>query len=476
VNDVRSDNDHLPSHPQTRSELAVPIKLGERSLGVINVESLELGAFDKDDEHTLISLASYAAIAINNAQLYERTIRQAETLEGLYEAGKAITSTLAVDEVLIRIAEQALHIVGANPQEGCFSNIALCEGNKLKFIAASPAEMLNALNRVEIDLEKSPKKDIAGRAVLTAISQNVPDVNSNPDYLLTKENINSQLSVPLKIGEQIIGVLSIEHPKPAAFSDEDVMNVELLAAQAAVAIENAKQYRKMETTLVARTALAWTGMVSSTWQHAITRDTVTIRDQIELLHGDLANLSEDGTIKRRLEMVKRLANRILEKPITASLSAEEGAISIHLNALIRERANSLWTHDLYKPVKLDLKFMLEDSATVRASLEWVQRAMDILIDNAIDAMQGIPKPHLTISTRHFGNQAEILLRDNGHGIPVEMQERLFQKPIHKSQDEKGQGMGLLLAQTIIQTYGGEIRVKETGVRGTVMVISLPLED
>ena len=175
-------------------------------------------------------------------------------------------------------------------------------------------------------------------------------------------------------------------------------------------------------------------------------------------------------------MIERLSNRILEKPITAPLSAEEGAVSISLNKLIQERVNSLWTHDLYKPVKLDLKFMLEDSATVRASPEWVQRAIDILIDNAIDAMQGIPKPHLTISTRRLGNRAEVLLRDNGHGIPVEVQERLFQKPIHKSKGEKGQGMGLLFAQTIIQTYGGEIRVKETGVRGTVMVISLPLED
>ena len=478
VNDVGSDNDYLPSHPQTCSELAVPIKLGERAIGVINVESPELRAFSKSDEHTLISLASYAAIAINNAQLYERTRGQAEILGGLYEAGKAITSTLAVGEVLSRIAVQALNIGGAKLEEGCFSHIALCEGNKLKFIAASPTEMLDALNRVEIDLEASPKKGIAGRAVLTGLSQNVPDVKAAPDYIVSKENINSQLSVPLTIGERIIGVLSIEHPKPAEFGDEDVKNVESLAAQAAVAIQNAQQYEELKKTkglVGTRTALAWMGMVSSIWRHAITRDTVTIRDQIKLLRGDLTSLSESGIINKRLEMIDRLANRILEKPITAPLSAKEGAISISLNKLIRERVNSLWAHDLYKPVKLDLNFTLEDSATVRASPEWVQRALDILIDNAIDAMQGLPKPHLTISTCRLEDQAEVLIRDNGHGIPVEVQEHLFQEPIHKAQGEKGQGMGFLFAQAIVQTYGGEIRVKETGARGTVMVISLPLE-
>ena len=475
VDDVSSDNDYLPSHPQTRSELAVPIKLGERPLGVINVESLELRGFGKDDEQTLISLAGYAAIAINNAQLHKE---QAETLEGLYEAGKAITSTLAVDEVLSRIAEQALHIVGANPQEGCFSHIALREGNKLKFIAASSTEMLNALNRVEIDLETSPKKGIAGRAVLTALSRNVPDVKSDPDYIPAKENINSQLSVPLKIGERIIGVLSIEHPKPAAFNDEDVKNVELLAAQAAVAIENAQRYEVLEKTkevLAARTALAWTGMASSTWRHAIEKRAITIRDEIELLRRDLANISKSDMLGKRLDKIERLADKIREKPITPPLSAEEGVQSISINDLIRERTRQLWADEPYRYVSLKLELRTEDSETVRASPEWLRRALDILIDNAVDAMASSPERRLNISSKSKGNLVEISIADNGNGIPEDIRGILFRQPIKKLPGAKGLGMGLMFSQMIAQTYSGSIYCQETGSKGTTMVVSLPLE-
>jgi GAF domain-containing protein/ActR/RegA family two-component response regulator len=243
VDDVSRDTDYLPSHPQTRSELAVPIKRGEQVIGVINVESREPQVFNESDNHALESLAGYAAIAINTA-------KQTKTLKGLYEASKAITSSLALEEVLTRIAEHALNIVGANPQEGCFSHIALLDGNKLRFIAGFPLEILDDLrqNLGEIDLEKDARKGIVGRVVRERNSQNVAEVVGDPHWIPLREgiNIHSQLSAPLKIGERIIGVLSIEHPTPAAFSDEDVRNIELLAAQAAVAIENARLYNAAE--------------------------------------------------------------------------------------------------------------------------------------------------------------------------------------------------------------------------------------
>jgi len=146
VDDVSRDTDYLPSHPQTRSKLAVPIKRGEQVIGVINVESREPQVFSESDNHALESLAGYAAIAINTA-------KQAKTLKGLYEAGKAITSSLALEEVLTRIAEHALNIVGASPQEGCFSHIALLDGNKLRFIAGFPLEILDDLRQNHRRLE-----------------------------------------------------------------------------------------------------------------------------------------------------------------------------------------------------------------------------------------------------------------------------------------------------------------------------------
>ena len=176
------------------------------------------------------------------------------------------------------------------------------------------------------------------KQALTGFSQNIADINSDPNYIPTKENINSQLCVPLKIGERIIGVLSLEHPKLAAFTNEDVMNVELLASQAAVALQNAQRYEELIQTKAlvgSRTALAWMGMISSTWQHAISQRAGTISVEIEILRRELASKSKSEAIVKRLDEIELLeANKIREIPITAPLSTEEGVQSISVNTLV----------------------------------------------------------------------------------------------------------------------------------------------
>ncbi len=78
VDDVRSDPDYLPFHPETRSEMVVPIVFGYVTFGVISIQSTEFAAFDEEDEQTLVSLADQAAIAIQNAQAFGEAQAQAD--------------------------------------------------------------------------------------------------------------------------------------------------------------------------------------------------------------------------------------------------------------------------------------------------------------------------------------------------------------------------------------------------------------
>jgi signal transduction histidine kinase len=80
-----------------------------------------------------------------------------------------------------------------------------------------------------------------------------------------------------------------------------------------------------------------------------------------------------------------------------------------------------------------------------------------------------------IGSLQIDHKAEVIITDNGRGIPSEVQEKLFIEQIKKPQGTKGQGIGLLLAQMIVQTYGGQVFCRKTSPRGTTMVISLPLE-
>jgi signal transduction histidine kinase len=217
-------------------------------------------------------------------------------------------------------------------------------------------------------------------------------------------------------------------------------------------------------------------MLGSTWLHAVERTrSDDSRGQIQLLRSDVANKSKTDVVGKRLEKIERLANQILERPITPPLSAEEGVHSLPINDFLRERTRQLWVHEPYKSVSLKLNLGLDERATVRASPEWLRRALDILIDNAVEATAGLPERKIVIGSRQRGNDAEISITDNGHGIPSDVLERLFREPIKKPQGAKGQGIGLLLAQMIVQTYGGAISCRETGPTGTTMVISLPLE-
>jgi two-component system C4-dicarboxylate transport sensor histidine kinase DctB len=126
-------------------------------------------------------------------------------------------------------------------------------------------------------------------------------------------------------------------------------------------------------------------------------------------------------------------------------------------------------------VELQLELSLNDHATVRASPEWLRRALDILAENAVDALTDSALQQVTIATRQRDDQVEILVSDTGPGIPEEMLPRLFWEPIRWPKGVEGLGMGLLMAQAIVQAYGGEIGVGSTGPAGTEMFIRLPLE-
>ena len=102
------------------------------------------------------------------------------------------------------------------------------------------------------------------------------------------------------------------------------------------------------------------------------------------------------------------------------------------------------------------------------------RAFDILVDNAVEAVAGCECRQITVTTRPADEGAEIVVSDTGGGIPPQALSRLFERQVEKPEGAKGFGIGLLIAQAIIETYDGKIKVESTGPAGTTVVIWLPL--
>ncbi len=466
---------------RTQSLMLVPIIIGDEVIGSIGLDAVNsMRRFDEDEQWLAETIAHHAAIAIQNAQLYEERKRRANTLNSLYEAGKAVTSSLTLNEILNHIVRQALRLTTAESHPIHVSHLALVEDNRLRFVAASPAGFLEELHhRVgEIDLQSSRRIGIVGRVAQTAKPQNVRDVLQDPDYIALSGEPHSQLSVPIMIGTSVCGVISVEHWECQAFDREHEEALNHLAAQAAIAIQNARAYSELERTrgqIAARLSVAWIGMVSARWRHAVSNHATTIRDLVALTRLDLQSDARSDQLGQRLDRIEEVVQKIREQQITAPLQIEEAVGSLSVNQLLKERTRQLWMRPRYEVVDLQLELQATESVTVRADSDWLRRALDILIDNAVDAMVSSAVKQLTISTALEGNRLEIQTKDTGPGIVEDVQKRLFSSPIPKPKGAEGLGIGLLLADTIVQTFGGEIRVGRTGPTGTTMTVRLPVE-
>ncbi|MCK4858884.1 MAG: HAMP domain-containing histidine kinase, partial [candidate division Zixibacteria bacterium] len=232
-----------------------------------------------------------------------------------------------------------------------------------------------------------------------------------------------------------------------------------------------KELLEMHEQLAAKSALAWMGMAGSTWAHSVTTKAVVIKENAQALRSLVAVACSLEGMEEKLKRIEDQAEEIQGIPITVPLSTEEGVTLVGVNALLRERIPRV-CRQRAEDVQIEWCLSSPDVATVKISPEWLRRALDILVDNAIEAMIKCPVKVLTVSSEVKGGTVEISIADTGRGIPEQDRAKLFREPVPS---EKGTGMGLLLALTIVEAYGGDIRLETTGPLGTTMVISLPLE-
>lgn len=234
VDDVTDDPTYIAAVPNVRSELAVPLITKNRVIGVIDLEARKPGYFTEEHSRLLTLVASRMAAGIENAQLYTRTTRQARILLLLNEIARELSSILNLDELLGRIAELLRRLIDYQ----MFSILLLDpSGEKLQ-------------HRFSLRFHESIhlKDDIPlGRGLVGAAAESkqavlVADVSKDPRYVAANPETRSELAVPLIYKDKVIGVLDLEHTRRGFFTEEHKRTITTLAAQIAIAIENARLY------------------------------------------------------------------------------------------------------------------------------------------------------------------------------------------------------------------------------------------
>jgi sigma-B regulation protein RsbU (phosphoserine phosphatase) len=237
VNDVMKAPQYIEAIPKVRSELAVPLIIKNRVIGVIDIEAPQPGYFTEDHKRLLSLIASRIAIGIENARLYTRAARQAKTLAVLNEISRDLTSILNLDALLQRVGEAVTRLIDYQ----MFSVLLLdAGGTKLEHRFS-----LRFNETVQIKHDIPLGKGLVGYSALHKEPVLVADVSKDPRYINTNPETRSELCVPLIYKDKVVGVLDIEHTRRGYFTDDHVRTMTTLAAQVAIAIENARLYERV---------------------------------------------------------------------------------------------------------------------------------------------------------------------------------------------------------------------------------------
>ena len=237
INDVTQVRGYIPANESVRSELTVPLINKNRVIGVLDIESEERDFFRPEHLQLLTLTASRVGQAIQNARLYSRVTRQTQTLEVLNEISVELTSILDLDKLFERIGLLLRRLIDYQ-----MFSIMLIDERRQRLVTRYRWRFgQTALPGQWLPFDTG----LVGAAVREWRLINVPDVHKDPRYHLINPETRSEMVVPLFYKNRVIGVLDLEHVRPGFFHERHERTLTTLAAQIAIAIENARLYQQV---------------------------------------------------------------------------------------------------------------------------------------------------------------------------------------------------------------------------------------
>ena len=252
ANDVKKDERYRPSPlpPQdTNSELCVPLLYDNKVVGVLDIQSNEPNGFTQDDQLTFEAVADNIASAIHNADLYSSEQWRRQVADGLREVAGLISADVSVDDVLEAILSELDRNLPVD-----ISAIWLLEDDELYLAACHNCDE----NQLEATLYSSPEYY---EGMLKALYLDTPTIRKASDPIWVTgatagfNQDYSGLAVPLRVGEQHLGLITLAHSTPGRYGHEAQAMTTTFASYAAVAIENARLYDSAQEQAYASAAL-----------------------------------------------------------------------------------------------------------------------------------------------------------------------------------------------------------------------------
>ena len=393
-------------------------------------------------------------------------------VETFYQVNKFISSIDNLEELLNLIMQEAEAAVEAEA-----SCIALYDpaDNRLhmKFATGEKSEAVRHLSQ-------PIEQGILGAAaatntfVLVDDAQNDPRWNPAPDSE-TGFTTRSILATPIRRRDELLGVLEVINKRgDPRFTEVDGRLLEVVANQAAIAIENARMFEQM----VQSEQLSVIGRMAASIIHDLKKPMAVIRGFAELL----ANPDMDPERRQTfsgliLEDVDRFLSMTQELLDYSRGDISLQPVDVQLGDWI-ERTLDFLNEDM-ESSGVHVIMVLDYRGSVRIDAERLRRVLINIAGNSADAMSA--GGTLTLTTRKGDNFWELAIEDTGSGIPQDLRGRIFE-PFVTSGKEDGTGLGLAIASEIVTGHGGDIRVEsrvageeEGKAPGSTFFMRIPFE-
>ncbi len=465
-----------------RSLCLVPLEAHEEKLGYLWVSSTSGALLNDEDKEFLNTAGTAIGLAVDNSRLYRQMERRLRESEALYKVGRALASTLNLDDLLSLIVRSAVDTI--TNAKNCVLHLLDEQTSELRPRALSfvSAVRPNVVGRNRMRLGQG----IAGYALETGQVVNVADVSQDPRFVRVGKGrrFASMLVAPLKLGERRIGTLSIDSTQPHAFSQDDERLLATFAAQAAVALENARlvadlkqslaELKETQAQLIQAEKLSAIGQLIAGVAHELNNPLAAIMGYAQLLTTE----DVDEGIRRDLGKIYLQAQRaakIVQNLLTfarAQRSGERQLVNVNeiLERTLEMRAYQLRVDGIEVATQLDPRL-----PKTMADANQLQQVFLNLINNAQDAMlEYRGAGHLQIRTESRENTIRISFRDDGPGLSPEAQKHIFEPFFTTKEVGRGTGLGLSICFGIISQHGGRIWAESEPNKGATFIVELPV--
>ncbi len=256
-----------PLLPHTRSEIALPLRVGERVIGALDVQSEKTGAFDEANAEVLQTMADQIAVALFNAETFNRSEKQTHALAQLNQLSRELAQATTRESVAFAVAQAVIELIGPN-------RMALVEMTPNSQLLSACTLWPDANRSLGEPQPISASNSLSGDCLKRGELIYLPDLSTMVDKyedaaVVYALGVQSSVAIPLSIGNRVIGTFNVASDQVNAYTAEQLSQLEQVAAQVALTLDGLNLAKQTQQALAELDAAnrRLVGQVWSTYTH-----------------------------------------------------------------------------------------------------------------------------------------------------------------------------------------------------------------